>query len=147
MLPDRRFFSRWPNAVIAHLQLRFEGQRELCIRLVDEAESRDLNNRYRSRDSATNVLSFPATISVSLPDEAIPLGDIVMCVPLISAEARCQAKSPENHWAHLLVHGTLHLLGYDHEVPAEATRMEALEVAILSANGVADPYLDRESNE
>lgn len=112
--------------------------------MVDEAESRDLNNRYRSKNRATNVLSFPATVNVCLAGEATPLGDIVMCAPLIAAEARRQAKSPEDHWAHLLVHGTLHLLGYDHAIRSEAKQMEGLEIAILAANGVSDPYRDSE---
>jgi probable rRNA maturation factor len=113
---------------------------EVSIRIVDEPESRQLNNDYRGKDSATNVLSFPGDDDV-LPDDAPrSLGDIVICAPIVEREADEQGKAAADHWAHLLVHGTLHLLGYDHEIDEDATRMEALETDILATRGVADPY-------
>lgn len=99
---------------------------------------RALNARYRGRDYATNVLSFPAELP---PGVDVPLlGDIVVCAPVVAREAAEQHKAPRAHWAHMLVHATLHLLGHDHEQPHDATRMEALETRILAALGFPDPY-------
>jgi probable rRNA maturation factor len=110
----------------------------LVLRLVDRSESESLNSRYRGKGGPTNVLSFAA----DLPEEvALPLlGDIVICAPLVAEEAAGQGKAERDHWAHLVVHGVLHLLGYDHQDPAEAQRMEKLEVEILNQLGIADPY-------
>jgi probable rRNA maturation factor len=113
---------------------------ELCIRVVDGEESRELNARFRGQDKPTNVLSFPA--DVDLP-EAKLLGDIVICAPIVGAEAVEQGKSPEDHFAHMVVHGVLHLSGYDHEQAGEAELMEAIEKRILERVGVADPYAER----
>lgn len=121
---------------------------ELTIRLVDEPEGRELNRTYRQRDYATNVLSFPA----DLPDELdgiqlleIPLlGDLVICAPVVEREAGEQDKSLEAHWAHLVIHGCLHLLGYDHLEEAEAEEMETLERTLLAELGHPDPYADDE---
>ena len=115
---------------------------EVSVRLVDEAESRDLNARYRDRDRPTNVLSFAAYDDpVPLPDDAnVPLGDVVVCVPLVAQAADEQQKTVRDHWAHLVVHGTLHLLGYDHESDEDAAVMEALETRLLAERGVPDPY-------
>lgn len=109
----------------------------LCLRLVDAEESRALNHRFRGRDKATNVLSFPAPSP--LPD--LPqLGDIVLCAPVIAREACEQGKMARAHWAHMVVHGVLHLRGHDHQDDAEAATMEALERRILAKLGFADPY-------
>jgi probable rRNA maturation factor len=110
---------------------------ELTIRIVDEAEGRDLNKRYRGKDYATNVLSFPydgETLDVPV------LGDLVLCAPVVEREAGEQGKEPRNHWAHLVVHGCLHLLGYDHQADREAREMEDRERAILATFGIPDPY-------
>jgi probable rRNA maturation factor len=116
---------------------------ELTIRLVDEAEGRELNNTWRHKDYATNVLSFPADVPDELLD--IPLlGDLVICVPVVEREAAEQSKTPEAHWAHLVIHGCLHLLGYDHIEDAEAEEMEALERELLAELGHPDPYADHE---
>jgi probable rRNA maturation factor len=105
----------------------------LCLRLVGRAEGRRLNARYRGRDYATNVLSFPAA--------ATPLlGDVVICAPVVAAESRLQRKRPAAHWAHMVVHGTLHLLGHDHLRRADAARMERLERRVLAGLGHPDPY-------
>ena len=116
---------------------------ELTIRLVDEAEGSELNNTWRHKDYATNVLSFPADVPEGLLD--IPLlGDLVICVPVVEREAAEQDKSLEAHWAHLVIHGCLHLLGYDHIDDAEAEEMESLEQNLLAELGHPDPYADDE---
>ncbi|MEM9760350.1 MAG: rRNA maturation RNase YbeY [Pseudomonadota bacterium] len=111
---------------------------EISLRLVDEDEMRELNGRYRDRDYATNVLSFPAELPavVDLP----LLGDIVICAPVVQREATEQGKAQDAHWDHMLVHGVLHLLGYDHLEDGEAELMESLERRILASLGHADPY-------
>lgn len=121
-----------------------ELQRSVCVRVVDAAEGRALNRQYRGRDKATNVLSFLADLPPGLPAQVqaqMPLGDLVLCWPVVVAEAERQGKALEDHCAHLLVHGMLHLLGYDHEEADAAVAMEALEVAVLAQFFVADPYL------
>ncbi|NKQ11141.1 rRNA maturation RNase YbeY [Pseudomonas sp. SST3] len=112
---------------------------ELTIRLVDEAEGRELNRTWRQKDYATNVLSFPADVPDGLLD--IPLlGDLVICAPVVEREAVEQGKAPQAHWAHLVIHGCLHLLGYDHIDDDEAEEMESLERQLLAELGHADPY-------
>ena len=111
---------------------------ELSLRLVDEDEGQELNRRYRGKDRATNVLSFPAGNLGDL--RPMPLGDLVICAPLVAREAAEQGKTLDAHWAHLCVHGALHLLGYDHQAAAGAKEMEGLEVAILARLGYQDPY-------
>lgn len=114
---------------------------EVSVRIVDADEIRALNREYRDKDKATNVLSFPAGPLVGLPDDAPSLlGDIVVCASVVATEAAEQGKTVAAHWAHMLVHGTLHLLGFDHENDAEAAEMEGLEMRVLTANGLADPY-------
>jgi len=114
---------------------------ELTIRLVDEAEGRELNRTWRQKDYATNVLSFPADVPEGLLD--IPLlGDLVICVPVVEREALEQAKALQAHWAHLVIHGCLHLLGYDHIDDDEAEEMESLERQLLAELGHPDPYAD-----
>ncbi len=133
-VPGAEHFEAWLAAV---LERRRRGA-ELSVRIVDERESADLNERYRGKRGATNVLAFPA----DLPDEiGVPfLGDLVICRSVVEREAAEQGKTPEAHWAHMVVHGTLHLLGYDHGSDDEAAEMEALEVQILRRLGYADPY-------
>ncbi len=133
-VPDVKLFSRWASAAAA---AKVENG-ELSIRVVDEAESQSLNTRYRNRQCATNVLAFAAT----LPDElGLPLlGDLAICRDVIEREASEQGKETEAHWAHMVVHGTLHLLGYDHQTQAQASEMESLEVQVLRRLGYADPY-------
>ena len=117
------------------------GDLEVSVCVVDEDEMASLNRRYRERDRPTNVLSFPAGPLSGLPEgESGPLGDIVVCAAVVSAEAAAQRKPVAEHWAHLLVHGTLHLLGFDHEQDGDAREMEALEVEILASSGIPDPY-------
>ena len=132
--PSDDRFRHWAEAT---LQGRPEPV-ELTLRLVDEAESRRLNRKYRDRDRPTNVLSFPFEVP---PEIASPLlGDLVICAPLVVREAEVQGKPVEAHWAHLTVHGILHLLGHDHQDEQQGAEMEAREIAILAGLGYADPY-------
>ncbi|MEK6805954.1 MAG: rRNA maturation RNase YbeY [Pseudomonadota bacterium] len=110
---------------------------EIGLRIVGTAESRALNARYRHKDKPTNVLSFPYP---ELTSEGV-LGDIVVCAPVVAREAREQNKSHRAHWAHMIVHGVLHLLGHDHIENKDAERMEARERALMSLFGFADPYV------
>jgi len=111
---------------------------ELSVRLVDESESADLNSTYRGKTGPTNVLSFPFDAEIEL--EPRLLGDLVICVPVVAQEAKTQAKAKEHHWAHMVVHGCLHLLGYDHIEDEQAKEMEALETRILKSLTINDPY-------
>ena len=134
-LPELDEFQRWSELALRQRS----GDSELTIRLVDEEEGRALNNTYRHKDYATNVLSFPADVPDELLD--IPLlGDLVVCAPVVAREASEQRKTLQAHWAHLVIHGCLHLLGYDHMDDAEAEEMEALERALLAELGHPDPY-------
>jgi probable rRNA maturation factor len=140
--PPRVELTRWAAAALG---ARSAG-RELGVALVGAAESRRLNARFRGRDRPTNVLSFPpaplpgaARRRAALP-EARPLGELVVCPRVLAAEARAQAKTLRAHWAHLIVHGTLHLAGYDHERAADAQRMERREISVLRRLGFANPY-------
>ncbi|HSN17275.1 MAG TPA: rRNA maturation RNase YbeY [Gammaproteobacteria bacterium] len=133
-VPSVAEFQRWVEAALA-------GRREaaeLSIRVVDEREGAELNRRYRGKDYATNVLSFPAELPPGVPLPVV--GDLVICAPVVTREAAEQGKAPEAHWAHLTVHGCLHLIGYDHEDEAQAAVMESLETAILAGLGFPDPY-------
>ena len=115
---------------------------ELCIRLVDNDESATLNQTYRNKAGATNVLSFPFEAPPGFPQTTNHrlLGDIIICVPLVAQEASDQNKSVNAHWAHLVVHGILHLLGYDHQDTNDAKAMERQEIHILSHFNITDPY-------
>lgn len=111
---------------------------ELAVRVVDTAEMTSLNRQFRGKDGPTNVLSFPYEPMPGVETEL--LGDIVICAPVVSAEAVTQNKPLEAHWAHIVIHGVLHLLGYDHHGEAEARVMEAEEIRLLSSLGFPDPY-------
>lgn len=115
----------------------------ISLRFVDEAESAALNSQYRGKDSSTNVLSFPAALPETMRRqlESVPLGDIVICPAVVEKEAAAQGKSLEAHWAHMLIHGCLHLLGYGHESSRQASDMESLEIRIMEGLGFDNPYL------
>ena len=132
-LPARADFETWAEAA-----LEDEPRRGLVIRVVDEAESQTLNRDYRGKDRPTNVLSFPFEPPPGVPSEH--LGDLVICAPVVAREAADQGKPLEHHWAHMVVHGVLHLRGYDHIDPADAQIMEASERRILAAFEIPDPY-------
>ncbi|MET0291398.1 MAG: rRNA maturation RNase YbeY, partial [Steroidobacteraceae bacterium] len=112
--------------------------REIAVRAVASGEMRRLNYQYRGKDAPTNVLSFPTTAAAG--PQPRPLGDLVICPAVLRREAREQGKSERAHWAHLVVHGVLHLAGYDHEDDDDARRMERREIAVLRRLGFANPY-------
>lgn len=126
--PTRHQFKKWAQAAL-------EQDAEITLRLVGAEEGRELNRTYRSKDYATNVLTFP------LMHEPLLMGDIVLCAPVVEKEAAEQGISVEAHYAHLTVHGVLHMQGYDHENDADAGIMETLESQIVMKLGYADPYL------
>ncbi|MFC4363521.1 rRNA maturation RNase YbeY [Simiduia curdlanivorans] len=137
-IPSQAQFERWVAAAIgAH-----QATAEVSIMIVDEAQGQSLNHEYRGKNYATNVLSFPAELP---PELELPLlGDLVICAPVVAREAAEQNKALEAHWAHMVLHGTLHLLGYDHIDDDEAEAMEALETRIITELGYSAPYADRE---
>lgn len=141
-IPEESDLLNWANAA-----LQDNNQKSsMVIRFVDEAEGLDLNHSYRGKNTATNVLSFPfekpdfLLEMPALDEELAHLGDLVLCGPVVFKEAEQQNKSRNQHWAHLIVHGTLHLQGYDHLNDEEATIMESLEVEILKGLGFDNPY-------
>jgi probable rRNA maturation factor len=133
-VPTDRELTGWAEAALMNTR----DEVEMVIRIVDEAESQQLNREFRGKDKPTNVLSFPfeAPREVSLP----LLGDLVICAPVVSREAQQQHKTLEAHWAHMVVHGTLHLQGYDHQNDQQAQLMEDKEREILQALNFSDPY-------
>ncbi|MCY4177530.1 MAG: rRNA maturation RNase YbeY [Endozoicomonadaceae bacterium] len=132
-IPEKKAFKTWVNAAA---NLSYDT--ELCIRIVDEKESATLNYHWRKKTGATNVLSFPALLPEGMPQ--VTLGDIVICAPVVEAEAKMQLKQLTAHWAHMVIHGTLHLLGYDHINEDDALEMETAETQIMCALGFDDPY-------
>ena len=135
-IPAAASFRRWVDAALRGAKRR--KATELSIRIVDTTEGRALNRDYRGKDYATNVLSFEAKLP---PGVKLPLiGDLAICAPVVAREAAEQGKRERDHWAHLTVHGVLHLLGYDHIEDADAEVMEALETRVLADLGIADPY-------
>lgn len=133
-LPSQQELEHWASAALDMCQQ--EG--ELTVRLVDTEESHELDLQYRGKDRPTNVLSFPFEAPIGIDINL--LGDLVICKQVVETEAKEQNKTLAHHWAHMVVHGCLHLLGYDHIEDDEAAEMEALEVKILSTLNIADPY-------
>ncbi|MBQ0755179.1 MAG: rRNA maturation RNase YbeY [Gammaproteobacteria bacterium] len=123
---------------------RVANDAALTIRLVDEAESQALNSEYRGKDKPTNVLSFPFEMPEGLPAEALPpmLGDLAICAAVVRREAQQQHKDADAHWAHMIIHGVLHLLGYDHIDDGDAEMMESLEIELLAGLDYANPYIE-----
>ena len=137
--PESAEVVRWVQRALDAAD--YSGSATTTVRIVDEDEIHALNRDFRGKDKATNVLSFPAEAIEGLPAELhTELGDIVICAPVVTREAEEQGKVLADHWAHMLVHGTLHLLGYDHIEEQDAEAMEALERRILGQAGIADPY-------
>lgn len=134
-LPSAAQFQHWLDAAV----LPFQAEAEVTIRIVDSAESQQLNSQYRAKDKPTNVLSFPFQCP---PGIELPLlGDLVICAAVVAEEASEQGKAPEAHWAHMVIHGCLHLLGFDHINDDDAAEMEAEEIQILQQLGITNPYL------
>ncbi|MBM7036399.1 rRNA maturation RNase YbeY [Vibrio ulleungensis] len=138
-LPSEEQVSLWLNTATEKLDEEFD----LTVRLVDEQESHQLNFDYRGKDKPTNVLSFPFEAPPGV--EINLLGDLIICKQVVEQEAKDQDKTLAAHWAHMVVHGALHLLGYDHIDDEEATEMESLETQILQRMGFEDPYLSEKS--
>jgi probable rRNA maturation factor len=135
--PDEDSIRRWVDAAI-----RDEREStELSVRIVEKEESQSLNQQYRGAKGATNILSFP--FEAPTPEPLPLIGDLVICAPVVVDEAKQQQKPPEAHWAHMIIHGVLHLLGYDHHNEHEAYIMESLETEILQGLGFAPPYISR----
>lgn len=139
-VPEDSQFRLWVEAALEGT----DKDARLTIRVVDEHEAWQFNRDYRQRDYATNVLSFPAELPESLPAEIREpqIGDLLICAPVVTREAEEQKRPAIDHWAHLTIHGILHLIGYDHEDGDDAVAMESLEKEILAGLGIPDPYRD-----
>jgi len=156
-LPDQALIERW--ILSALLTANATGDNQLTVRIVDEPEIKTLNESYRHKSGVTNVLSFPFETPPEIPMESLGelfgdsfdksfgklLGDIIICAPVVQQEARLQHKPLGDHWAHLIVHGTLHLLGYDHLSELQAEKMETMEINILAEFGIPNPYTETQA--
>jgi probable rRNA maturation factor len=144
-LPDQALIERW--ILSALLTANATDDNQLTVRIVDEAEIKTLNENYRHKPGVTNVLSFPFETPPEVPLAALGnlLGDIVICAPVVHLEAQQQQKPLLHHWAHMIVHGTLHLLGYDHLSEQQAEEMETMEIAVLSEFGIPNPYRETQA--
>lgn len=140
-IPTQHQFQCWVAAALAPLRHRVE----MVIRVVDRQEIRELNGRYRRQNKATNVLSFPFSVPAGVDSDH--LGDLVICAEVVEREAREQHKSVIHHWAHLVVHGVLHLRGLDHQTEEQAREMEKTEKRILAGLGIGDPYWSAEASK
>jgi len=136
--PNEQDLNLWISETLKTQNARSLTHSEISIRITDEQESAELNNLYRHKNSSTNILSFPAEI----PDyvKSPLLGDLLICAPVLEREAKEQNKILSSHWAHIIIHGTLHLLGYDHIHEQDASEMETLEIEILKNLGISNPY-------
>ena len=143
-VPSKNMLQRWAKAALETQDLE-QPELELVVRVVDELESAELNDKFRGKANPTNVLSFP--FSAVTPKPLPILGDIVICAPIIDREASAENKNLEAHWAHMVIHGVLHLLGYDHKTPIQACAMERLETLILNKLNFPAPYLLDERNQ
>ncbi len=133
--PDQKHIQQWVDAALEG----FNQDTEIVVRIVDEQESAELNEQYRHKSGPTNILSFPVEVPEGI--ELNLLGDLVVCAPVLEKEALEQHKTLSDHWAHIIVHGVLHLLGYDHLDDEEAELMENKEIAILKQLTIKNPYL------
>ncbi len=133
-VPTEQAFQKWVEAGLSTI----ESAAGIVVRIVDEAEIATLNERYRRLAKPTNILSFPFVAPMQI--ESNHLGDLVICAPVVVREAKEQKKQEAAHWAHMVIHGCLHLLGYDHMAPGDAREMELLETELLISLGYADPY-------
>ena len=134
-IPDEKQISHWAKTALKNIK----SDAEFTVRIVDTEEGTELNEHWREAKGPTNVLSFPASGLEEISPDL--LGDIVICAPVVEAEAKTQGKTRNAHWAHMIVHGILHLLGYDHIDTGDADKMEALEIEILNTIGYENPYI------
>jgi len=141
-LPDRTQLQYWANHCLSELDMTYDYPPQLTIRIVEIPESRDLNQQWRHQDHATNVLSFPLDMPPGVP--ASCLGDLILCADVIATEALTQHKPLLAHWAHMILHGILHLLGHDHIDATEAQIMEDLEIGMMQQLGYSNPYQDKD---
>ncbi len=132
--PDEQQIQLWVDTALADIQ----RDTEIVVRIVDEQESAELNETYRHKPGATNILSFPVEIPEGI--DLNLLGDLVICAPVLEQEAQQQGKTLEHHWAHIIIHGVLHLLGYDHIDDEQAEEMENKEIALLQKLNIHNPY-------
>ena len=137
-IPNDAEFSQWVTLALKGRR----GRGEICIRIVEPDESQTLNNSYRGKDAPTNVLSFPFEAPPGVPNDII--GDLAICADIVRQEAQEQKKPLLHHWAHMVIHGCLHLIGFDHINDSEAQDMEALETELLATLNIPDPYLQGE---
>tara|TARA_R110002111_G_scaffold42704_2_gene78585 strand:+ start:14154 stop:14615 length:462 start_codon:yes stop_codon:yes gene_type:complete len=138
-LPSQEQFNQWVDLAIEPAR---QGA-DVVIRIVDKVESAELNQTYREKEGATNVLSFPFEMPDGIPAEALTgdiLGDLVICDAIVEQQAKQQEKPRMSHWAHMVIHGCLHLQGYDHVEPEQAVAMENLEIKLLNSIGIDNPY-------
>lgn len=135
-VPDESAFTLWAEQVAGHVGRPLA----LTVRVVEETESRQLNHDFRGQDKATNVLSFPFEPPPGIAWDDPFIGDLALCAAVIEREAEQQKKAPAAHWAHMVIHGTLHLLGHDHQNDQDAAAMETLEIELLNQLKIADPY-------
>lgn len=133
--PDQEHIQRWVDAALDG----FDQDTEVVVRIVDEQESAELNGQYRHKPGPTNILSFPVDVPEGI--ELDLLGDLVICAPVLEREALEQHKTLADHWAHIIVHGVLHLLGYDHIDETQAELMESKEITILNTLNIQNPYI------
>lgn len=140
-LPEDEEIASWVQCAVSD-QMDDQAVAELNVRIVDSDEISALNRNYRNKSGPTNVLSFPFELPPGFPteDNYKILGDIVICASVVQQEAEQQQKLPKSHWAHMVMHGTLHLLGYDHQTNDQAEQMESLETALLHQLRFPDPY-------
>jgi probable rRNA maturation factor len=134
--PDPQQIQNWIDAALQD----YPNDTEIVVRIVDEQESAQLNHQYRRKEGPTNILSFPADLPEGV--ELNLLGDLLLCAPVIEQEALAQNKKNTDHWAHIIIHGVLHLLGYDHIEEADADIMEQKEIGILQQLNISNPYLE-----
>jgi probable rRNA maturation factor len=134
--PDEQQIQLWIDKALEGI----EGDTEIVVRIVDEQESAELNQQYRHKQGATNILSFPVELPEGIDLDLNLLGDLVICAPVLDQEAQQQGKPLAHHWAHIIIHGVLHLLGYDHLDDREADEMESKEIALLQTLNIPNPY-------
>ena len=140
-LPTKEQFQLWVDTALAEVSSKPSQDFELTIRLVNNEESQQLNNQYRGKNKPTNVLSFPFEVPDGI--ELNLLGDLIICIEVMKQEAQEQNKALFDHWAHLVIHGCLHLVGFDHITDSEAVEMESIEITILAKLGISNPYIEQ----